>query len=104
MKRYWPLLFLPLIAIIPLWRCVFLGEAIGPFDQIRQMAPWNGPKPAQPWDVLQADGVEVDPQVARNGTPRSGLVSSAVAVEDPVPPQFFVRDPDGNRFRIVEAG
>jgi hypothetical protein len=36
---------------------VFLGETIGPFDQIRQMAPWNGPKPAQPWDVLQADGV-----------------------------------------------
>ncbi len=34
-----------------------MGESIGPFDQIRQMAPWYGPKPSQPWDVLQADGV-----------------------------------------------
>ncbi|HTQ11369.1 MAG TPA: hypothetical protein VMI31_14990 [Fimbriimonadaceae bacterium] len=57
MKRLWPVLFLALLPIMPLWRCVFLGEAIGPFDQIRQMAPWNGPKPHQPWDVLQADGV-----------------------------------------------
>lgn len=36
---------------------MFLGEAIGPFDQIRQFAPWNGPKPGDAWDVLQADGV-----------------------------------------------
>lgn len=57
MKRFWPVLFLFLLPVIPLWRCVFLGEAIGPFDQIRQMAPWNGPAPTQPWDVLQADGV-----------------------------------------------
>lgn len=34
-----------------------MGEAIGPFDQIRQFAPWNGPKPTDAWDVLQADGV-----------------------------------------------
>lgn len=34
-----------------------MGEAIGPFDQIHQFAPWNGPKPTAPWDVLQADGV-----------------------------------------------
>ncbi len=33
------------------------GDAIGPFDQIRQFAPWNGPKPTDAWDVLQADGV-----------------------------------------------
>lgn len=56
-RRFWPVLFLALLPLAPLWRCVFLGEAIGPFDQIRQMAPWNGPKPTQPWDVLQADGV-----------------------------------------------
>jgi hypothetical protein len=56
-RRLWPLLLFALLPLIPLWRCVFLGEAIGPFDQIRQMAPWNGPKPSQPWDVLQADGV-----------------------------------------------
>jgi catechol 2,3-dioxygenase-like lactoylglutathione lyase family enzyme len=53
---------------------------------------------------LRARGVDVDAEIARAGTPRSGLVSTAVAVDDPVPPQFFVRDPDGNRFLIVEAG
>ena len=57
LRRWWPVLFLALVPVIPLWRAVFLGEAIGPFDQIRQMAPWNGPAPAQAWDVLQADGV-----------------------------------------------
>jgi len=46
-----------LLPLIPLYRAVFMGEAIGPFNQIRQMAPWNGPKPVQPWDVLQIDGV-----------------------------------------------
>jgi hypothetical protein len=35
---------------------------------------------------------------------RTWLVSTAVSVEDPVPPQFFVRDPDGNRFLIVQVG
>lgn len=53
--------------------------------------------------TLRARGVDVDAEIARTGTPRSGLLSTAVSVEDPVPPQFFVRDPDGNRFLIVEA-
>jgi catechol 2,3-dioxygenase-like lactoylglutathione lyase family enzyme len=53
--------------------------------------------------TLRARGVDVDADIARTGTPRSGLVSSAVSVEDPVPAQFFVRDPDGNRFLIVQA-
>ncbi len=57
LRRYWPYLTLILAPLLVLWRGVFLGQAIGPFDQIRQMAPWNGPKQAQPWDVLQADGV-----------------------------------------------
>lgn len=57
LKRHWSLLFLLLIPLIPLWRAVFTGDAIGPFDQIRQFAPWNGPKPKDAWDVLQADGV-----------------------------------------------
>lgn len=52
-----PLLVFGLLAVIPLWKAIVFGHAIGPFDQIRQMAPWNGPKPSQPWDVLQADGV-----------------------------------------------
>ena len=57
LRAVWPFLVLALVALIPVWRAVLLGEAIGPFDQIRQMAPWNGPKPDAPWDVLQADGV-----------------------------------------------
>ena len=56
-KRHWSILFLAFIPLIPLWRAVFIGEAIGPFDQIRQFAPWFGPKPTDAWDVLQADGV-----------------------------------------------
>jgi len=53
--------------------------------------------------TLLARGVAVDADIARAGTARSGLVSSAVSVEDPVPAQFFVRDPDGNRFLVVQA-
>jgi hypothetical protein len=56
-RRFLPYVLLALLPLMPLWRAVFLGEAIGPFDQIRHMAPWNGPNPSQPWDVLQADGV-----------------------------------------------
>ncbi|MBA3261047.1 MAG: VOC family protein [Thermoleophilaceae bacterium] len=54
--------------------------------------------------TLRARGVDVDAEIARTGTPRSGLVSNAVSVADPVPAQFFVRDPDGNRFLVVQAG
>ncbi len=49
-------LWLVLLPLFPLWRAVFLGDAIGPYDQVRQMAPWNGPRPEQPWDVLPVDG------------------------------------------------
>jgi catechol 2,3-dioxygenase-like lactoylglutathione lyase family enzyme len=51
--------------------------------------------------TLRARGVDVDAEIARKGTRRSGLVSIEVIVEDPVPPQFFFRDIDGNRFLIV---
>ena len=54
--------------------------------------------------TLRARGVDADTEIARAGAPRSGLVSTAVSVEDPVPPQFFVRDPDGNRFLVVQVG
>ena len=37
---------------------------------------------------LRARGVDADEEVARMG--------------DPVPPMFFFRDPDGNRFFIIE--
>ena len=52
--------------------------------------------------TLRARGVDVDAEIARKGTHRSGLVSIEVIVEDPVPPQFFFRDIDGNRFLIVD--
>jgi catechol 2,3-dioxygenase-like lactoylglutathione lyase family enzyme len=52
--------------------------------------------------ALRAKGVDVDEQIARAGTPRSGLVSDEATVEDPVPAQFLFRDPDGNRFLIVQ--
>lgn len=48
---------LVLLPLVPLWRTVAFGETIGPFDQIRQMNPWNVPAHGGAWDVLQADGV-----------------------------------------------
>jgi hypothetical protein len=52
--------------------------------------------------LLRARGVDVDAEIARKGKRRSGLVSVEATVPDPVPPQFFLRDPDGNRFLIVQ--
>jgi hypothetical protein len=52
--------------------------------------------------ILLARGVDVDAEVARKGSRRQGLVSLEVFVEDPIPPQFFFRDIDGNRFLIVD--
>jgi catechol 2,3-dioxygenase-like lactoylglutathione lyase family enzyme len=52
--------------------------------------------------TLRAKGVDVDAEIARTGTSRSGLVSTEATIADPVPPQFFFRDIDGNRFLIVE--
>jgi len=54
--------------------------------------------------TLRARGVDVDAGIARKGKRRSGLVSMDVTVGDPMPPQFFFRDADGNRFLIVEPG
>ncbi len=39
---------------------------------------------------LKASGVDVDEEVMRMG--------------DPVPPMFFFRDPDGNKFLLVQRG
>ena len=52
--------------------------------------------------TLRARGVDVDAKIARKGSGRSGLISIEIIVEDPVPPQFFFRDIDGNRFLIVD--
>lgn len=51
---------------------------------------------------LLAGGVDVDAEIAREGTGRPGLVSAEVTIPDPVPPQVLFRDPDGNRFLIVD--
>jgi catechol 2,3-dioxygenase-like lactoylglutathione lyase family enzyme len=52
--------------------------------------------------TLRARGVDVDAEIARTGRSRAGLISTEVSVGDPVPAQFFFRDPDGNRFLIVQ--
>ena len=52
--------------------------------------------------ALRAGAVDVDGEIARTGRSRQGLVSLEVSVPDPVPAQFFFRDPDGNRFLIVQ--
>jgi catechol 2,3-dioxygenase-like lactoylglutathione lyase family enzyme len=54
--------------------------------------------------ALRDRGVVVDAEIARKGKRRSGLVSVEVSIADPVPPQFFFRDTEGNRFLIVDAG
>ncbi|MBS1714009.1 MAG: hypothetical protein JST30_06695 [Armatimonadetes bacterium] len=56
-RRHGAVLALALLPLCVLWRAVFFGEAVGPWGQILQMAPWNGPVPDSAWDVLQADGV-----------------------------------------------
>jgi catechol 2,3-dioxygenase-like lactoylglutathione lyase family enzyme len=52
---------------------------------------------------LRARGVDVD-DVAAAGSTRAGLLSTDATVPDPVPAQFLFRDPDGNRFLIVQPG
>jgi catechol 2,3-dioxygenase-like lactoylglutathione lyase family enzyme len=52
--------------------------------------------------ALRARGVDLDAEIGRRGTP--GLISTRVTIGDPVPPQFSFRDPDGNRFLIVQPG
>lgn len=52
--------------------------------------------------ALRANGVDVDERIGKAGTSRPGLFSTKVEVRDPMPPQFSFRDPDGNRFLVVE--
>jgi catechol 2,3-dioxygenase-like lactoylglutathione lyase family enzyme len=54
---------------------------------------------------LRTRGVEVDTEVARDGTARDLLFDTDRRMGNAtVPPMFFFRDADGNRFLIVEAG
>lgn len=55
-RRWGPLLVVALLPLAYLGGALVGGRAIGPWDQIRQMAPWSEHPPSQPWDVLQADG------------------------------------------------
>jgi catechol 2,3-dioxygenase-like lactoylglutathione lyase family enzyme len=52
--------------------------------------------------ALRDAGVEVDAEIARAGTSRSGLISLEATIPDPVPAQLCFRDPDGNRFLLVQ--
>lgn len=52
---------------------------------------------------LRTRGVTIDTEIAGAGTARTGLISDEIEITDPVPPQFHLRDPDGNRFLLVHA-
>lgn len=55
--------------------------------------------------TLRARGVEVDAEVAREGRARHLLFDTDREMGNAtVPPMFFFRDIDGNRFLVVEAG
>jgi catechol 2,3-dioxygenase-like lactoylglutathione lyase family enzyme len=53
--------------------------------------------------ALRARGVDVD-EIAAAGSSRAGLLCTDATVPDPVPAQFLFRDPDGNRFLVVQPG
>jgi catechol 2,3-dioxygenase-like lactoylglutathione lyase family enzyme len=52
--------------------------------------------------LLKSRGVNVS-EIARAGSERTGLFADDVVVKNPVPPQFYLHDPDGNRFLVVQA-
>jgi catechol 2,3-dioxygenase-like lactoylglutathione lyase family enzyme len=52
--------------------------------------------------ALKSHGVLVS-DIARAGAARTGLFADDVSIEDPAPPQFFLQDPDGNRFLVVQT-
>lgn len=53
--------------------------------------------------ALKSHGVTVS-DIGQAGSARTGLFADNVVVKNPVPPQFFLRDPDGNRFLVVQSG
>ena len=52
---------------------------------------------------LRALGVDVDAEVARVGG-SAEIRIGAVSTTDPVPPMFYLRDPDGNAMLVVQPG
>lgn len=51
---------------------------------------------------MQANGVDVDAEVARDGAPAAVRIG-AVEIAGPNPPMFWFRDPDGNTLLLVEV-
>ena len=54
-RRRWPVFLLVLLPLVPLFRAVLLGEAIGPFDDVHAMMA--GDVTPRAFDVLQTDAV-----------------------------------------------
>ncbi len=52
---------------------------------------------------MKALGVDVDPEVARVGAPAE-IQIGPVTMAGPVPPMFYLRDPDGNSVLLVQPG
>lgn len=52
--------------------------------------------------TLKSRGIRVS-DIATQGSERKGLFADNAAVKDPVPPQFYLHDPDGNRFLVVQT-
>lgn len=58
LAKRWGVLLLALLPLLPLWKCIFRGEAIGPWDHLaRQLPNSTAPIPTSAWDILQADGI-----------------------------------------------
>jgi len=58
LAKRWGILLLALLPLLPLWKCLFRGEAIGPWDHLaRQLPNPTAPIPSSAWDILQADGI-----------------------------------------------
>jgi catechol 2,3-dioxygenase-like lactoylglutathione lyase family enzyme len=83
------------IALVP------RGEGPAPVG-VQTYCAFSTPEIETDHATLRARGVDVS-EIARTGTRRSGLFSDEVIVDDPMPPQFYFRDLDGNRFLVVQA-
>lgn len=55
-ERLLPLAVLALLCLLPLFESLATGKALGPFDHLAPMVGAAPTKPAQNWDILQADG------------------------------------------------
>ena len=52
---------------------------------------------------MRSIGVDVDEEVARPGSPVKIRIG-AVELAGPVPPMFYLRDPDRNTLLVVQPG